>query len=60
MDETFSEECYMKIEIGKMWRDYSEFLQSRYVDKYKKEKLKESGYGHYEISNFSKTLESVL
>lgn len=42
MDEIFSEECYMKIEIGKMWRDYSEFLQNRYVDKYKKEKLKES------------------
>lgn len=38
--QEFSENCYMKIELAKMWRDYSEFKKENYIDEYKKEKLR--------------------
>lgn len=39
-EDIFSEECYLKIELGKMWRYLSELNQKKYTDKYKKEKLR--------------------
>ncbi len=41
-EEKFSNECYMKIELKKMWRDYSDFLKGKYVDEYNKKKLEEA------------------
>ena len=59
-DGMFSEECYMKVEIGKMWRDWSEFSESKYVDKYKKEKLKECLKIEFGTSNADKVLEYMI
>lgn len=39
MNEEFSDECYLKIEVVKLWEDYSKYLEGNYVDEYKKEKL---------------------
>lgn len=39
MQEDFSNKCYMKIEVLKLWKDYSEFANENYIDTYKKEKL---------------------
>lgn len=41
MEEKFSNKCYMRIELKKMWRDYSDFLNGKYVDEYNKRKLSE-------------------
>lgn len=39
MEETFSNNCYLKIELLKMWRHYSEFKKGNYIDEFKKQKL---------------------
>lgn len=35
----FNNDCYLKIELIKMWRDYSDYLNKIYIDEYKKETL---------------------
>ena len=35
----FSDNCYMRIDVIKLWEDYSEYKNGVFVDEYKKEKL---------------------
>lgn len=37
--QEFSEECYMKIEITRLWNNISDYNRGIYVDEYKKNKL---------------------
>lgn len=41
LEDKFSENCYMKIELFKMWRDNAKLQEKIYIDEYKKEKLGE-------------------
>lgn len=41
MNDEFSENCYMKIEVTKLWKNMSEYNNGNYVDEYKKRKLEE-------------------
>ncbi|MBQ8299783.1 MAG: S-layer homology domain-containing protein [Clostridia bacterium] len=40
--EEFSDECYLKIDVLKMWDDFYDYQSGIYVDEYKKEKLAEA------------------
>ena len=40
--EEFSDECYLKIEVLKMWDDFYDYQSGIYVDDFKKEKLLEA------------------
>lgn len=51
MNDEFENNCYLKIEVIKMWRDYSDYENKKYVDDYKKTILLETletefGYQH--------------
>ncbi len=37
--EEFSEKCYMKFEVIKLWNNISDYNNGKFVDEYKKEKL---------------------
>lgn len=56
-NQEFSEKCYMKIEIFKLWEDYSEFLKGNYIDEYKKQKLNEVLEVEFGASNAKKITE---
>lgn len=59
-NETFSEECYMKIEIFKLWDKYSEFEKGNYIDEYKKQKLYDVLKVEFGKNNAEKILEYML
>lgn len=59
-NDIFSENCYMKIELGKMWRDSSEFEKENYVDEYKKLKLKKCLENEVGKSNSEEILNYML
>lgn len=59
-NDIFSENCYMKIELGKMWRDSSEFEKENYVDEYKKIKLKKCLENEVGKSNSEEILNYML
>ncbi len=42
MHEEFSNDCYLRIDVLKLWDDYSEYKNGIYVNEYKKEKLNEA------------------
>lgn len=51
MNENFRDDCYLKIEVIKMWREYADYENKKYVDDYKKTILLETletefGYQH--------------
>lgn len=58
--EEFSREAYMKIEIGKMWRDSNKFNNKEYIDEYKKEKLRRALEIEFGINHTDKILEYML
>lgn len=39
LHQEFSNNCYMRIDVIKLWDDYSDYKNGVYVDEYKKEKL---------------------
>lgn len=39
MEDGFSKECYLKIEVLKLWDTYSNYLKGVYVSEFKKQKL---------------------
>ena len=41
-NKNFSDECYLKIEVIKLWRDYSDYINKNYIDEAKKEILIEA------------------
>ena len=50
----FNDDCYLKIELIKMWRDYSDYLNKIYIDEYKKEvllKILEIEFGYQQAEN---------
>lgn len=59
-EDLFSEKCYMKIELCKMWRDFSKFNKKEYIDEYKKEKLKEVMKTEFGENNGNKILKYML
>lgn len=53
MHDEFDDNCYLKIELIKMWREYADFLNQKYIDEYKKRILLDAleiefGYQHAE------------
>ena len=58
--DLFSEECYLKIEIGKMWRDVDKLNKKEYIDEYKKEKLRKCLEIEFGINHAEKMLDYML
>lgn len=42
LNDEFSDNCYLRIDVIKLWDDYEEYKNGIYVDKYKKAKLDEA------------------
>lgn len=42
LNEEFSDSCYLRIDVIKLWDDYEEYKNGIYVNKYKKAKLDEA------------------
>ncbi|MBQ9279882.1 MAG: S-layer homology domain-containing protein [Clostridia bacterium] len=60
MEEKFSEKCYMKIEVLKLWSSYSDYLKGIYIDDYKKEQLRKVLNIEFGSSNANKILKYIL
>lgn len=60
MEDTFSEKCYMKIEVLKLWSNYSEYLKGNYIDDYKKQQLLDVLKIEFGSANASKLLQYMI
>lgn len=58
--DIFSEECYMKISLIKMWRDGSRLNKNEYIDEYKKEKLRKVLEIEFGVNNADKILDYMI
>ncbi len=60
MNKEFSNDCYLKIEVLKMWDDYSNFLDGEYICESKKEKLKKALEVEFGTLQGKRILEYIL
>lgn len=60
MEEKFTNDCYLKIEVKKMWKDYSEYLKGDYIDNHKKDVLLDALKIEFGSSNANKILKYML
>ena len=59
-EKSFSNNCYLKIELLKMWSNYSDFLKEKYVDDLKKQKLLDSLTVEFGKENAKKMVKYFL
>lgn len=59
-NQMFSKECYMKIELFKLWDEYAEFEKGNIVDEYKKKKLYKALEAEFGRDNAEKMLDYMI
>ena len=60
MHDEFDDNCYLKIEVIKMWGEYSDFLEQKYIDEYKKKILADALQTEFGYQHAEKILEYML
>ena len=59
-NQSFSKECYMKLELFKLWDEFAEFEKDNLVDEYKKKKLYEILEIEFGKQNAEEILEYII